>query len=187
MIFPEHYYEFRRRVDCILTMKYDIPQGNTPYIKEANLTQIPLAFYNGCNMFLDLSSLPPFCVSVTDLSNKNVLYGIFCNEKFYIGQTTDFGERMSTHVKDSKKHKKQQKLYADMKMCKECCVFILGVFDGPNGVEEMKNAETEIIQCCKNFSIEKECGYDKRQIKFIKESIEDEKEYSLKYCYNISN
>ena len=179
----EIYTEYRKRADILLLTKFDIPSNEMIYIKDSRIAQTPIAFYNGCKMYFDESSLPCSYSDITDLSNKFVLYGIFCNNKFYIGQTTDFGERMATHIKDSKKEKKHQTLYQNMRETQECVSFVFAVF---NDYETLKKAEATIIADCKQFSIEKRCCNDKNKIKFIMESINDEREYAQTYCYNIS-
>lgn len=177
-----HYYEFRKRVDRILSTQYNLPQGNLSWVKDAKITHQPIAFFNKCNIFFDESSLPPICSFITDLSSKYILYGIFCNDKFYIGKTKDFGERMSTHIKDSRNNNSSQQLYNDMLECGECLTFIFGIAEDE---ETFDNMEHIIISECKNFSVEKECNFDSNMIKFIKESKADTKRYALKYCYNI--
>jgi hypothetical protein len=111
------------------------------------------------------------------------IYGIYCNGKFYIGKTSDFGERLSTHIKDSRSDKKtSQQLYKDMVECGECLVFIFCIVEDK---ETFDRLEHEIIKECKEFSIGLSCNFDQQKIKFITESIDDTKEYSLNYCYNI--
>lgn len=184
MEIQDYYYDFRKRVDLILSLQYNLPQGNLSWVKSAKITQQPIAFFNDCNIYFDESSLPPICSNVTDLSNKYILYGIFCNGKFYIGKTKDFGERMSTHIKDSRNNTSSQQLYKDMLKNGECLTFIFGIADDVNTFDSMEHT---IINECKKYSVELECNFDKQKIKFINESIEDTKEYALKYCYNIIN
>lgn len=183
MKIPDYYYEFRQIADTTLNVKYDIPIGNLSWIKPFKRSGQPISFYNYCKMWLDESSLPPSCSDVTDLSNKGVLYGIFCNGKFYVGSTEDFGERMSTHVKDSKKNDLGQEMYSDMVKEGECFVFIFAIVD--NNI--LLSAESDLIGECKNYSIRKACKFNEKSIKFISESIADSKEYASKYCYNIKN
>lgn len=176
------YIEFRKLAEIQLVALYNPPQENVPWIKRAVLTEQPIAFYNKCKMYFDKSSLPLSCVDVTDLSNKYVLYGIYCNDKFYVGSTTDFGERMATHVKDTKKDNGMRQLYSDMTKTGECISFVFAVFGDE---ESLRNAEHTIIKECKSYSIKKACNFEVCAIRFINESIDDTKEYSQKYCYNI--
>jgi hypothetical protein len=183
MDIKEYYHNFRTKVDFILESCYNLPHGNLPWVKKEKISQLPIAFYNKCNIYFDESSLPPSCTNVTDLSNKYIIYGIYCNGKFYIGKTSDFGERLSTHIKDSRSDKKtSQQLYKDMVECGECLVFIFCIVEDK---ETFDRLEHEIIKECKEFSIGLSCNFDQQKIKFITESIDDTKEYSLNYCYNI--
>lgn len=184
MDIKNYYYDFRKRIDNILCVKYNLPIGNLSWVKKINISQSPIAFFNKCNIYFDNSSLPPNCSNVIDLSNKYVLYGIYCDGKFYIGKTKDFGERLSTHIKDSRNNKSSQQLYKDMIKCGECLAFIFGVVDVENLCNDIEHT---IINECKQFSIDMSCNFDKQKIKFITESIDDTKEYALKYCYNIVN
>lgn len=176
------YYDFRKRADTEILLQYGIADSNTPYIKSAQISATPICFYNGCTMRFDLSSLPPSCVDVADLSNKHILYGIYCNGKVYVGKTNDFGERMMTHIKDSKKPKTDQRLYKDMIKEKECFAFVFGIMDTK---EQLDSAEHSIISLAKDFSIENHCKGDKSKISFIKESNQDIKKYSQCFCYNV--
>ena len=183
MIVPDYYYDFRRIADTVLTVKYDIPTGDLPWVKEFKKSNQPISFHNGCKMWLDESSLPPSCSDVTNLSNKGVLYGLFCNWKFYVGSTEDFGERMSTHVMDSKKDGLGQELYSDMIKTGECVVFVFAIVDH----SILLKAESDLIRECKEYSIKKSCNFDETAIKFITESISDSREYASNYCYNIKD
>ena len=183
MDIKNYYHDFRTKVDFILESNYNLPTGNLPWIKKERISQLPIAFYNKCNMYFDESSLPPSCSNVTDLSNKHILYGIYCNNKFYIGKTSDFGERLSTHIKDSRIDKKSsQQLYKDMIKCGECLVFVFCIAEDK---ETLDILEHEVIKECKEYSIMLSCGFDQQKIKFITESISDSKEFALYYCYNI--
>lgn len=176
------YENFRKMVDLSLSDRYDKGSDDISYVKRALLTEQPIVFYNKCKMYFDKSSLPPTCTDVTDLSGKCVVYGIYCNGKFYIGSTTDFGERMTTHIRDSRKNKKGQQLYSDMVKKGECLSFVFRIADN---VKIMKEIEHLIISRCKEYSIEKACDFNKDMVRFINESFEDSREYEQKYCYNI--
>lgn len=184
MEIKDHYYKFREQVDTVLRITYNWPMSKLSWVKEINISQSPVAFFNKCNIYFDNSSLPPICSNITDLSNKYVLYGIYCCDKFYIGKTKDFGERLSTHIKDSRNSNSSQQLYKDMIKQGECLAFIFCVADDEKTFNDMEHT---IINKCKQFSIDMACNFDKQKIKFIKESIGDTKEYALKYCYNIVN
>ncbi len=176
------YIEFRKLSEISLITLYNLPIENMPWVKRPSLSEQPIVFYNKCKMYFDNSSLPPYCVDVTDVSNKNVLYGIFCNNKFYVGSTTDFGERMATHIKNTRKDKSLQQLYSDMIKNGEAVSFIFAIFEDE---KMLKDAEHMLIKECKKYSIKKACNFDEKAEKFINESIEDTKEYAQKYCYNI--
>ena len=178
----EYYYTFRERVSTILQEQYGLPKEKVSWVKKIKTSSQPIAFFNKCNIYFDESSLPLICTNVTDLSNKYILYGILCNGKFYIGKTQDFGERMSTHIKDSRNCKSSQQLYKDMLITNECTTFIFGIVDNETLLEEL---EHRVIQECKDFSIELTCNNKEDLIKFIRESISDMKKYSSNYCYNI--
>ena len=184
MEITENYENFRKVAEIPLTVLYNILSENSPRIKRPILSEQPIAFYNKCKMYFDKSSLPPSCADVTDLCNKCVVYGIYCNDKFYVGSTTDFGERMATHIKDTRKNRELQQLYSDMVKAGECISFVFCITESE---ETLSQAEHTVIKECKNYSVRKACNFDENAIKFITESIGDTKEYAQKYCYNIMN
>lgn len=178
----ENYEKFRKKAEISLMLTCDdILIENTPCIKRPILE--PRYCTNKCKMYFDDSSLPPSCADITDLSNKCVIYGIYCKDKFYIGSTTDFGDRMMTHVKDSRKIKQSQKLYSNM-MNNECISFVIGIVKDET---TLRQVEHTIIKECKDYSIARACNFNDDEIKFIKESTNDSKRYAKKYCYNISD
>lgn len=180
----DYYYNFRQKANDLLDREYAIPVGHKAWVKRAKVLHQPISFFNGCNIYFDETSLPPICSNVTDLSNQYVLYGILCNGKFYMGKTTDFGERMSTHAKDARNNTSAQLLYQDMIRTGECLVFAVCIAEDK---ETFDRIEHSLISLAKEFSIEKGCNFNNDLINVIKESIRDSKEYSSKYCYNIAD
>ena len=57
MDIKNYYHDFRTKVDFILESNYNLPTGNLPWIKKERISQLPIAFYNKCNMYFDESSL----------------------------------------------------------------------------------------------------------------------------------
>lgn len=184
MKISKDYQDFRKSVRERIEALYNLRQENISWVKRVVLSKQPIVFYNKCKMFFDESSLPPSCSDVTDLSNKYVLYGIYCNNKFYIGSTGDFGERMTTHIRDSRKDKGLQRLYTDMAKTGECVSFVFGVLDNE---KNLKDAEHTVIKECKDYSVKRDCKFDDRKVKFVSESLSDMKKCGQKYCYNIKN
>ena len=183
---PKYYFDFREKINRLLVDHYHMSIENVPCVKREKISHSPVAFYNKSKMYFDESSLPLACTDISDLSNQNVLYGIFCKGKFYIGSTTDFGERISTHIKDAKKYKKKklQRLYADMVQTGECLAFVFATTDTE---QDLRRLEHIVIRECKKYSIDKACNFDENAIFFINEGIDDSKEYANKFCYNIVN
>lgn len=184
MKLTDTYYDFRKSARDTLKFTYGLHELNLSNVNDVKLTNDPISFYRECCMYFDKSSLPQCCKNVSDLTKLLVLYGIFCIDSFYIGQTTDFGERMSTHIKDAKKYKEYQRLYPNMVKAGECISFVFGVFDD---IDTMEKAEHTIIRECKDYSIKKACNFNDAKYKFIKESKDDMREYALKHCYNIKD
>lgn len=180
----DYYYDLRQKANEELTRVYGVSDGEKSWLKDAKILPQPLSFWNGGKIYFDDASLPPQYSSVTDLSNKLVLYGILCNGKFYVGRTKDFGERISTHAKDARNNTSSQMLYQDMATKGECLAFI---FCTTEDEETLKQMERTLIALNKDYSIAKACNFDAEKIRFINESVEDRKEYSSKYCYNIAD
>ena len=180
----DYYYDLRQKADEVLVREYNTPIASKAWLKQAKIHPQPISFWNGGEIYFDDASLPPLCSSVTDLSNKFVLYGILCNGKFYIGKTTDFGERISSHAKDARNNTSSQQLYQDMARIQKCLVFVFCVAKTEGELNEMEHS---LITMTKEYSIAKACGFNNERIQFIKESIQDTKEFAFKYCYNINN
>lgn len=175
-----HYLEFRRNAEKKLSA-LGLMNGNFPYLRNANI-QDTTWFDNETELFFDSSSLPISCNSIKDLSNRFILYGIFCKGKFYVGKTANFGERMSTHLSDAKK-REEKRLHKDMRNEGKGLAF---VFCECPSQEVLDEAEHIAIKAIKDSSLHLAAGSGKF-CKLIKEDKKRTQEYQLKYCYNIKN
>lgn len=91
------------------------------------------ALNNKFTLFLNKESCECFNIkNRIDLQNKEVVYLIYTKDGCYIGQTSDFGERMHTHIKDVPVTDRD--LYDSIKRNKVCYVSILHVIDDNTGL-----------------------------------------------------
>lgn len=95
--------------------------------------------------------------SHADLINKDVVYLLYTKDGVYIGQTTDFGERMHTHIKDTAEIGRP--FYESLRNNKIGYVTILHVFDKSNenkpiNIREIeKRYLSELIPIRNNYNI----------------------------------
>ena len=180
----EYYYEVRRKVEEKISSAFSLDNGYLPYIKPADIIETTW-FDNKVSMKFDKSSLPTSCNALMDLRNRFLLYGIYCNGKFYVGKTNDFGERMITHIRDARK-KEEKRLHKDMRNGKESFAFI---FCELRSQEELDEAEHMAIKIAKNASLLSETTREDGDwyTKYVLESKELTAKYQSKRCYNIAN
>jgi len=183
------YTEFRELADAEALSS--VPHEYRPYIKRASLPDDPIAYHNKCCMYFDRSSLPPCCAGIKDLMGRNVVYGIYCRDKFYIGSTGDFGERVSTHIKESRGRTRgigRQQLYRDMADTGECVVFVCCIC---GTIGQARSVEHDVIRLCKQYSVRKKCeedGYADGSAEGIGEGRDSlAKEFEQAGCYNIND
>jgi len=186
----DNYYHFRRLAGIKLGVEYNTPSAYNIFIKDAVIARNPF-FNNVMKVWFDESSLPVSCTNISDLSNKFVLYGAYTNGetfRFYIGQTGDIGERITTHLKDIRKVNtlaEARTFHKEARKTGECIIFILGVFDTE---EELKMAEHTMIAFNKDYSIEQSCK-SKEHYQFVQEMKNTTKsiykDYTNAHCMNI--
>ena len=148
-------------------------------IKDENL----ISWNNKTSLYLDKTTLPYTCKSILDLNNKCVLYYIITNKEItYIGITTDFGQRVQTHNKESRNDKddNKKKLYKDIELYGSAIVGILGVYET---YEEGRNAESNLIKEIKETYLTEQYGFDYSFL--ISEN--EQKEFLFTKFYNIQN
>lgn len=147
-------------------------------INDGNL----VGWNNKIAFYLDKSSLPDGYGNVLDLNNLGVLYYIVTEENIvYIGITTDFGQRIQTHIKESRSCKdNKKKLYKDIDLYGCGIIGIINVYET---YEELCEAESRLIKDFKNLYLTEEFGSN---YEFLI-SEEKQREFLFKKFYNIKN
>ena len=178
----KYYYGVRKMVEDAVSSTFSLDKSHLPYVKNANIIDTTW-FDNKVSMKFDESSLPISCNTLFDLRNRFLLYGIYCNGKFYVGKTSDFGERMITHIRDARKQE-EKRLHKDMRSGKESFAFI---FCELRNQKELDEAEHIAIKIAKEASLNAETENGEGFKKFVMEDKEMLKKYQLKRCYNVAN
>lgn len=181
----KYYYDVRRKVEDAVASTFSLDKSLLPFVKKANIVETTW-FDNKVCMDFDKSSLPISCNSLKDLRNRFLLYGIYCNGKFYVGKTYDFGERMITHVRDARKTKEKtiQMIHKDMMKHKGTFSF---VFCELRNQDELDNAEHIAIKIAKNASLVAETENKDGLMEYVLERKKMMREYQQKRCYNIAD
>lgn len=93
---------------------------------ENNTTLV--AANNNFSISLNKENFSEFGInSWRDIQNKDIVYMLYNRSGFYVGQTTDFYERMHTHIKDVVDG--ESVIYQSIRENKDTFVTILHIFD----------------------------------------------------------
>lgn len=135
-----------------------------------------LWYNNKVIAYFDTSTLPKG-MKLIDLRNKYVVYKIsfFNTKKVYYGQTSDFGDRVYCHIKDSRG--KNKRLYNNIRNCGHCIFSIIEVCESK---EEARKIESRLIKEERNKIIKENA----KEYYLLSES--EKKNFLIEHSYNIN-